>query len=72
MKTVSMNYFIKMLLLHYMEKYLYETISRTAKIFIPLTVGGGIRSIKDIYKILRAGADKVSINSQGFKSKNDF
>ena len=39
-------------------------IQDTAKeIFIPLTVGGGIRSLKDIYQILRAGADKVSINT---------
>ena len=33
------------------------------KVFIPLTVGGGISSVKDMYKLLRAGADKVSINS---------
>ena len=53
----------------YGKNALYETISKTAKeIFIPLTVGGGIRKISDIYKILRAGADKVSINSQLFKN----
>ena len=34
-----------------------------AEIFIPFTVGGGIRTIQDIKKILRAGADKVSLNS---------
>lgn len=40
-------------------------ISRTAKeSFIPLTVGGGIRSLKDIKSILNAGADKVCINSK--------
>ena len=33
------------------------------KIFIPFTVGGGIRSITDIQKMLEAGADKVSINT---------
>ena len=32
--------------------------------FVPLTVGGGIRSINDIKNVLRAGADKISINSQ--------
>ncbi len=42
----------------------YEMIRRTAEqVFIPLTVGGGVRSIGDIDALLRAGADKVSINS---------
>ena len=48
----------------YERNSLQDIISRTAKeIFIPLTVGGGIRDINDISKILRAGADKVSINT---------
>ena len=39
-------------------------IRRTAEqVFIPLTVGGGVRTIADIDALLRAGADKVSINS---------
>jgi len=43
---------------------LHETIARTAKhIFIPLTVGGGIRTLSDIRKVLRSGADKVSMNT---------
>ena len=43
---------------------LHDIISRTAKeIFIPLTVGGGIRTIEDIRGVLRSGADKVSINT---------
>lgn len=43
---------------------LHEIISRTAKnIFIPITVGGGIRTIEDIHDVLRAGADKVSLNT---------
>ena len=43
---------------------LSKFITRTAKnIFVPLTVGGGIKSISDIEKMLNAGADKVSINS---------
>ena len=55
----------------YGKNALYDTISKTAKeIFIPLTVGGGIRNIKDIYKILKAGADKVSINSKIFSNPN--
>jgi len=41
-----------------------DVIERTAEqIFIPLTVGGGIRTTSDIKELLRAGADKVSINS---------
>ncbi|MBO0439128.1 imidazole glycerol phosphate synthase subunit HisF [Candidatus Enterococcus ikei] len=41
-----------------------EVIERTAaEVFIPLTVGGGIRSISDMKKMLQAGADKVSLNS---------
>lgn len=48
----------------YGRNSLYEIIKKTAdEIFIPLTVGGGIRSIGDIKTILRAGADKVSINT---------
>ena len=38
-----------------------------SKIFIPLTVGGGIRSVDDFNAILRAGADKVSVNSAAIK-----
>jgi cyclase len=42
----------------------YEMIRRTAEqVFIPLTVGGGVRGVGDIDALLRAGADKVSINS---------
>jgi cyclase len=42
----------------------YEMIRRTAEqVFIPLTVGGGVRTVNDIDALLRAGADKVSINS---------
>ncbi len=42
----------------------YEMIRRTAEqVFIPLTVGGGVRTTDDINALLRAGADKVSINS---------
>ncbi|HEY2697596.1 MAG TPA: imidazole glycerol phosphate synthase subunit HisF [Pseudonocardiaceae bacterium] len=42
----------------------YDVVSRTAEaVFIPLTVGGGVRSVEDINRLLRAGADKVSINT---------
>lgn len=41
-----------------------EMVSRTAEqVFIPLTVGGGIREVSDVDQLLRAGADKVSINT---------
>jgi cyclase len=42
----------------------YEVVSRTAEqVFIPLTVGGGVRSAGDVDKLLRAGADKVGVNT---------
>src|SRR3989344_2256816 len=41
-----------------------DTLSEVAaECFMPLTIGGGIKSIEDIYNLLRAGADKVSINT---------
>ena len=52
----------------YGRNSLKDIISRTAKeIFIPLTVGGGIRTLDDISNVLRAGADKVSINTAAHK-----
>ena len=43
---------------------MFDVVSRTAaEVFIPLTVGGGVRSVEDIRKLLMAGADKTSINS---------
>ena len=52
----------------YDRNSLHEIITKTAKeIFIPLTVGGGLRTIEDIKAVLRAGADKVSINTAVIK-----
>jgi len=43
---------------------IYEVVKKTSKkCFVPLTVGGGVRSIDDINKLLNCGADKVSINT---------
>ncbi|PHK93060.1 imidazole glycerol phosphate synthase subunit HisF [Pseudoroseomonas rhizosphaerae] len=43
---------------------MYDVVSRTAaEVFIPLTVGGGVRSVEDVRRLLLAGADKASINS---------
>lgn len=45
-----------------------DVVKRTAEqVFIPLTVGGGIRSVEDFREILLAGADKVSVNSAALK-----
>ena len=42
----------------------YDVVRRTAEsVFIPLTVGGGVRSVEDFDRLLRAGADKVSLNT---------
>ncbi|MCZ2828258.1 imidazole glycerol phosphate synthase subunit HisF [Modestobacter sp. VKM Ac-2986] len=42
----------------------YDVVRRTAEsVFIPLTVGGGVRSVGDVDKLLRAGADKVAVNT---------
>ncbi len=47
---------------------LIDIVRRTAEeIFIPLTVGGGVRSLEDIRRLLKAGADKVSINTAAVK-----
>ncbi len=43
---------------------MYDVVRRTAEqVFIPLTVGGGVRSVDDVDRLLRAGADKVSLNT---------
>lgn len=43
---------------------MYEVVRRTAEsVFIPLTVGGGVRSVGDVDALLRAGADKVGVNT---------
>lgn len=51
------------------RKTMVDLIRRCAsKVFMPLTVGGGIRTVEDFREILRAGADKVSVNSSAVKN----
>jgi cyclase len=46
-----------------------EVVKKTADVvFIPLTVGGGIKSVEDVDKLLRAGADKVSVNTSAINN----
>ena len=52
-----------------MEKNLFELIKEFLSIFIPITIGGGIKTELDIENALKCGADKVSINSEGIKNK---
>ena len=48
---------------------IYEVVEKTSKkCFVPLTVGGGVRSVDDINKLLNCGADKVSINTAAVKN----
>lgn len=50
---------------------LFDIVSRVAEeCFMPLTVGGGVKTLDDISNLLRAGADKVSINSFGVENPN--
>src|SRR5690606_20915714 len=53
----------------YERNSLHEIISETAKkLFIPLTVGGGLRTLDDIKMVLRSGADKVCLNTAAIKN----
>src|SRR5213593_630521 len=57
---------------HENREIMLDVVARTAdQVFMPLTVGGGINKLEDIRKLLRAGADKVSINT-GAVARPDF
>ena len=48
---------------------IYDVVEKTSKkCFVPLTVGGGVRTVEDISKLLNCGADKVSINTAAVKN----
>ena len=50
---------------------IYEVVKNTSKkCFVPLTVGGGVKSVEDINKLLNCGADKVSINTAAVQNPN--
>lgn len=52
----------------YGRSKLVDIVKRTARdVFVPMTVGGGVRSIEDVTELLRAGADKVAINTAAVK-----
>ncbi|MDZ5609171.1 imidazole glycerol phosphate synthase subunit HisF [Bacillus pseudomycoides] len=54
---------------HEGRKTIVDVVERAAsKVFIPLTVGGGISTVQDMYALLRAGADKVSLNSAAVRN----
>ena len=56
---------------HESRETTYQTVEKIAsEIFIPLTVGGGVRTLEDIKALLRSGADKVSINTAAVEDPN--
>ena len=49
---------------------IYDVVEKTSKkCFVPLTVGGGVRSVDDIHKLLNCGADKISINTAAVQNQ---
>ena len=53
------------------RKTLVETVEKTAEnLFIPLTVGGGVKTVEDARRLLRAGADKIGVNTAAVENRN--
>ena len=62
-------YYIDIVASLYDRNSLTDIISNTTnEVFVPITVGGGLRNLNDIEKVLRAGADKVSVNTAAIKN----
>src|SRR5205085_3814597 len=56
---------------HERRKIILDVVARTAEtVFMPLTVGGGVREIQDVRDLLKAGADKVWINTAAVQNPN--
>ena len=56
---------------HENRETIYDVVGNTAEqCFMPLTVGGGVRTTEDVRKLLLAGADKVSVNTAAVKNPN--
>lgn len=54
---------------HEQRRTIIDVVERTAReVFVPMTVGGGIRTVEDFHDILRAGADKISVNSAAIRN----
>ncbi|TMJ40464.1 MAG: imidazole glycerol phosphate synthase subunit HisF, partial [Alphaproteobacteria bacterium] len=64
-------FFLDITASHENRGIIFDVVKRTAEAcFMPLTVGGGVRSTEDIRKLLLAGADKVSINTAAVKNRD--
>src|SRR5690606_20065482 len=56
---------------HENRDVIFDVVEKTAqRCFMPLTVGGGVRSVADVRKLLEAGADKVSINTAAVRNRD--